>query len=73
MLNVFSYIGKELLEAKKKHDELEMKRIVEQRKREKEEEKLAKQRVREQIEQVLKNKIHKYTFSTLDTYLSQHF
>lgn len=43
--------GKELLEAKKKHDELEMKKIVEQRKREKEEERLAKQRVREQIEQ----------------------
>lgn len=40
-----------MLEAKKKHDELEMKKIVEQRKREKEEEKLARQRVREQIEQ----------------------
>lgn len=43
--------GKELLEAKKKHDELEMKKIVEQRKREKEEERLARQRVRDQIEQ----------------------
>lgn len=43
--------GKELLEAKKKHDELEMKKIIEQRKREKEEERIAKQRVREQIEQ----------------------
>lgn len=43
--------GKELLEAKKKYDELEMKKIVEQRKREKEEEKMARQRVRDQIEQ----------------------
>ncbi|XP_044271617.1 UBX domain-containing protein 1 [Tribolium madens] len=43
--------GKELLEAKKKHDEIEMKKLVEQRKREKEEEKLARQRVKEQIEQ----------------------
>ncbi|KAJ3626552.1 hypothetical protein MTP99_017039 [Tenebrio molitor] len=43
--------GKELLEAKKKHDEIEMRKLVEQRKREKEEERLARQRVREQIEQ----------------------
>lgn len=43
--------GKELLEAKKKHDEMEMKKLVEQRKREKEEERLARQRVKEQIEQ----------------------
>lgn len=43
--------GKELLEAKKKHDEQEMRKLVEQRKREKEEEKLARQRVKEQIEQ----------------------
>ncbi|EFA10323.1 UBX domain-containing protein 1 [Tribolium castaneum] len=43
--------GKELLEAKKKHDEIEMKKLVEQRKREKEEERLARQRVKEQIEQ----------------------
>lgn len=42
--------GKELLEAKKKYEELEMKKIVEQRRREKEEEKLARQRVRDQIE-----------------------
>lgn len=40
-----------MLEAKKKHDELEMKKLVEQRKREKEEEKLARQRVKDQIEQ----------------------
>lgn len=39
------------MEAKKKHDELEMKKLVEQRKREKEEEKLARQRVKDQIEQ----------------------
>lgn len=43
--------GKEMLEAKKKHDELEIKKLVEQRKREKEEEKLARQRVKDQIEQ----------------------
>ncbi|CAG9817380.1 unnamed protein product [Phaedon cochleariae] len=43
--------GKEMLEAKKRHEELEMKKIIEQRKREKEEERLAKQRVRDQIEQ----------------------
>ncbi|RZB39926.1 UBX, APG6, and/or AAA 32 domain containing protein [Asbolus verrucosus] len=43
--------GKEMLEAKKKHDELEMRKLVEQRKREKEEERLARQRVKEQIEQ----------------------
>ncbi|XP_060529970.1 UBX domain-containing protein 1 [Cylas formicarius] len=43
--------GKELLEAKKKQDELEMKKIIEQRKRAKEEERLARQRVKEQIEQ----------------------
>lgn len=43
--------GKDLIEAKKKHEELEMKKIIEQRKREKEEEKLARQRVKEQIEQ----------------------
>lgn len=33
-----------------KHEELEMKKIIEQRKREKEEERLARQKVREQIE-----------------------
>ncbi|CAG9865212.1 unnamed protein product [Phyllotreta striolata] len=43
--------GKELLEAKRKHEELEMKKFLEQKKREKEEERLAKQRIREQIEQ----------------------
>ncbi|XP_046611528.1 UBX domain-containing protein 1 [Neodiprion virginianus] len=42
--------GKEMVEAKKKLEDLEMKKLLEQRKREKEEEKLAKQRVREQIE-----------------------
>ncbi|KAL1501429.1 hypothetical protein ABEB36_006749 [Hypothenemus hampei] len=42
--------GKELLEAKKKHEEMEMKKLVEQRKREKEEERLARQRVKDQIE-----------------------
>lgn len=42
--------GKELLEAKKKFEELEMKKIIEARKKEKEDERLAKQRVREQIE-----------------------
>ncbi|XP_050293439.1 UBX domain-containing protein 1-B [Anthonomus grandis grandis] len=42
--------GKEILEAKKKHEELEMKKIIEQRKKEKEEERLARQRVKNQIE-----------------------
>ncbi|CAG9760508.1 unnamed protein product [Ceutorhynchus assimilis] len=41
--------GKEILEAKKKHDELEMKKIIQQRKKEKEDERSARQRVREQI------------------------
>lgn len=40
-----------MLEAKKKHEDMEIKKMVEQRKREKEEERLARQRVREQIEQ----------------------
>lgn len=44
--------GKELLEARKKHEELEIKKIVEQRKKQKEDERLARERVREQIEQV---------------------
>lgn len=43
--------GKEILEAKKKHDELEIKKLVEQRRRDKEEDKLARQRVKDQIEQ----------------------
>lgn len=43
--------GKEILEAKKKHEDAEMKKLIEQRRREKEEDRLAKQRVREQIEQ----------------------
>ncbi|CAG9826800.1 unnamed protein product [Diabrotica balteata] len=43
--------GKDLLEAKRRHEEVEMKKIIDQRKREKEEERLAKQRIREQIEQ----------------------
>ncbi|KAL3269937.1 hypothetical protein HHI36_008994 [Cryptolaemus montrouzieri] len=43
--------GKELLEAKKKYEEQEMKKILDQRKREKEEERLARQRVKDQIEQ----------------------
>ncbi|KAH1000265.1 hypothetical protein HUJ04_000184 [Dendroctonus ponderosae] len=42
--------GKDMLEAKKRHDELEMKKIIEQRRREKEDELKAKQRVREQIQ-----------------------
>lgn len=43
--------GKEILEAKKKHEELEIKKLVEQKKRDKEEEKQARQRVKDQIEQ----------------------
>ncbi|XP_015598562.1 UBX domain-containing protein 1 isoform X2 [Cephus cinctus] len=42
--------GKEMAEARKKLEELEMKKLLEQRKREKEEEKLARQRVKAQIE-----------------------
>lgn len=43
--------GKEMLEAKQKHEELEVQRMVEARKREKEEDKRARQRVKDQIEQ----------------------
>lgn len=43
--------GKEILEAKKKQEEIEIKKLVDQKKREKEEERLARQRVKEQIEQ----------------------
>lgn len=57
--------GKDLLEAKKKHEELEMKKIVEQRRREKEEDRLAKQRVREQIEQVMSQEGMVFVFSLL--------
>lgn len=42
--------GKEMTEARKKMEGLEMKKLLEQRKREKEEEKIARQRVRAQIE-----------------------
>ncbi|CAD7079786.1 unnamed protein product [Hermetia illucens] len=42
--------GKDMTEAKRKMEEMEMKKIVEQRKREKEEEKAARDRVRAQIE-----------------------
>ncbi|XP_075224027.1 UBX domain-containing protein 1-like [Lycorma delicatula] len=43
--------GKEMIAAKKKLEDEEIKKIVEQRKREKMEDKLARQRVKEQIEQ----------------------
>lgn len=43
--------GKELFEAKKRYEENEMKKFMEQKKRDKEDERLARQRVREQIEQ----------------------
>lgn len=43
--------GKEMIEARKKQEDMEMKKLLEQRKREKEEERLARQRVRDQIEQ----------------------
>ncbi|XP_051174776.1 UBX domain-containing protein 1 [Leptopilina boulardi] len=42
--------GKEMSEARKKLEEIEMQRILEQRRREKEDDKRARQRVREQIE-----------------------
>lgn len=42
--------GKEMATAKKKLEELEMKKILDQRKREKEEDRLARERVRKQIE-----------------------
>ncbi|CAB0032243.1 unnamed protein product [Trichogramma brassicae] len=42
--------GKEMAEARKKLEELEMKKILEQRRREKEEDRMARQRIREQIE-----------------------
>lgn len=40
-----------MIEAKRKQEEVEMKKLIEQRKREKEEERIARQRVRDQIEQ----------------------
>lgn len=43
--------GKEMIEAKKKQEDMEMKKLLELRKREKEEERIARQRVRDQIEQ----------------------
>ncbi|XP_076655152.1 UBX domain-containing protein 1 [Halictus rubicundus] len=43
-------VGKEMAEAKKKWDEIETKKMLEQRKQEKEEDKLARQRIRAQIE-----------------------
>lgn len=43
--------GKDMLEAKRKVEELEMQKLVEQRRREKQEDKLARQRVLDQIEQ----------------------
>lgn len=43
--------GKEMIEAKRKQEEAEIKKMVELRKREKEEERLARQRVKDQIEQ----------------------
>ncbi|KAG7213323.1 hypothetical protein KM043_002621 [Ampulex compressa] len=42
--------GKEMAEARRKLEELEMKKLLEERKREKEEERLARQRVKAQIE-----------------------
>ncbi|XP_022233769.1 UBX domain-containing protein 1-B [Drosophila obscura] len=42
--------GKDMTEAKRRMEEIEMKKIVDQRKREKEEEKVARDRVRAQIE-----------------------
>lgn len=52
--------GKEIHEAKKKHDEQKIKKMLEQRKREKEEEILARQRVKEQIEQDKLRRKEKY-------------
>lgn len=52
--------GKEILEAKKKHEEMEIKKMVEQHRREKEEDRLARQRVREQIEQDKANRRAKF-------------
>lgn len=43
--------GKEILEAKKRHEELETKKLLELRRKEKEETRLAKERVKAQIEQ----------------------
>ncbi|KAK5645465.1 hypothetical protein RI129_006765 [Pyrocoelia pectoralis] len=43
--------GKDLLEAKRKHEEAEIKKMLDQKNREKQEEKLARERVRQQIEQ----------------------
>lgn len=42
--------GKDMSEARRKMEEMEMKKIVDQRKREKEDEKLARNRVKAQIE-----------------------
>lgn len=42
--------GKEMIEAKKRLEEAEMKKILDQRKRDKEEERVARQRVKDQIE-----------------------
>lgn len=43
--------GKEIIEARRKQEDVEMKKLIELRKREKEEERIARQRVRDQIEQ----------------------
>ncbi|XP_011314778.1 UBX domain-containing protein 1 [Fopius arisanus] len=42
--------GKEIAEARRRLEELEMKKLLEQRKREKEEDRIARQKIREQIE-----------------------
>jgi len=42
--------GKEMVDAKAKYDELQMKKLADQRRREKEEDRIAKQKIREEIE-----------------------
>lgn len=42
--------GKEMVDAKAKYDEMQMKKIADQRRREKEEDRIAKQKIREEIE-----------------------
>lgn len=43
--------GKEMIEAKRKHEEAEMKKVMDQRRKDKAEDKLARERIKQQIEQ----------------------
>jgi len=52
--------GKEMVDAKAKYDEMQMKKIADQRRREKEEDRLAKQKIRDEIEKDKRDRAAKF-------------